>query len=85
MSAEPTMLTEDQVIRLIKARIAPRGQLTAFAEDCGVTPGFISQIVTQRSPISDCVLERLGLRRETVTRYVARATPVFTTTRKAHP
>jgi hypothetical protein len=83
MSAEPIMMTEDQVIRLIKARTAPRGQLTAFANDCDVTPGYICQILSRRTPISDRVLERLGLRCETVTRYVPRATPVFITTRKA--
>ena len=83
MSTEPMMLTEDQVIRLIKARTAPCGQLAAFAEECGVSSGFICNIAAGRMPVSDTVLQRLGLRRETIVRYVPRAMPVFSTTRKA--
>jgi transcriptional regulator with XRE-family HTH domain len=82
MTRAPLSLTLEQVRAMVIEQTNSRGALTAFARRCGVGRPYICQVRNGDTPPSDKVLAALGLRKQTVTRYIADATPVFSTTRK---
>jgi transcriptional regulator with XRE-family HTH domain len=52
--------------RLLAAAIERHGSQRALARHLGVSQAYVWQLLTGRSPFSDGILEKLGLRRTVV-------------------
>lgn len=62
-------MTEAQVIKRIKARIAEAGSLRQAARDWNVSASYLSEIVTGKKPPGEALLLLLGIRRIVTTKY----------------
>ena len=56
-------MTEEQVREALRGLVEKERSAGAFAEKCGVSPTFVSRVLSGRDPPSAKLLAPLGLRR----------------------
>lgn len=56
-------MTEEQVYQLLLGEIKRAGGQRAFAQQIGVTPSYINDVVNRRRLMSDRILAEIGIER----------------------
>ena len=65
MFAMATMITRDQLVKLLQKRQGGRAQ-RELAEELGISPAYLSDIYLGKRDPGESVLEKLGLEKQTV-------------------
>lgn len=60
------IITIAEVYEMLRSQIKEAGSNKAFADRAGVSPGFITNILAYRKPISEKVLDALGIKRHEI-------------------